>query len=282
MLTCFGDDSADETKQRVFAVAGVFAGDEVWGPLVDQWTTRTGGILFHATDCDSDQGDYAKRDHHQNKNLYRDLTQLLAASGVFGFGVALDICGFKAVYSDLRDEMIYLKAFLETILYISQRATNDFSDSVKFTFDCRTESNYPAGLLYHILVNDASAMKNGPQLFEEVSFLSPRNQPRIQIGDLYAREVMKELDNRVGPVKRPRRKSMDVLEKTKRFGCELWTQESFIRMRAQTAELEQNDQRFNPRTYQQWLCDNSLVDSISNRFKFVSIVRSYDRPERNI
>jgi len=156
MMTFFGDDSADETKQRVFAVAGLFAGDDVRGPLVDKWTARTGGIPFHSTDCDSDRGDYAGLDHHEKKILYRDLTQILAASGAFGFGVALDIRGFKAVYPDLQDEMIYLKAFFETILYISQTAKKDFSDGVKFIFDCRTESNHSASLLYDIVVNDAS------------------------------------------------------------------------------------------------------------------------------
>jgi hypothetical protein len=59
MLSIFGDESADETKQRVFAVAGLIANEQLWGALEAKWLARTGGIPFHAKDCDSDHNSYA-------------------------------------------------------------------------------------------------------------------------------------------------------------------------------------------------------------------------------
>lgn len=82
MLSVFGDESADETTQRVFAVAGVVGTDEMWATLEAAWLESTGGIPFHAKDCESDQADYAHTAHEDNLNLYRDLTLLLAKSGL--------------------------------------------------------------------------------------------------------------------------------------------------------------------------------------------------------
>ena len=86
MLLVYGDESMDETKQRVCAVAGVGGTEEQWSALEWRLTRRTNGLPFHANDCDSDQGDYTNRPHWENKNLYRDLTIMLANSGLFGFG----------------------------------------------------------------------------------------------------------------------------------------------------------------------------------------------------
>jgi hypothetical protein len=71
VLSVFGDESADETKQRVFAVAGVVGNEDQWAALEAAWIARTGGIPFHAKDCESDQGDYADKDHQENQNYIR-------------------------------------------------------------------------------------------------------------------------------------------------------------------------------------------------------------------
>ncbi|PYX94192.1 MAG: hypothetical protein DMG67_02145 [Acidobacteria bacterium] len=39
--------------------------------LEEAWVDRTGGIPFHATDCDSDRGDYEGKSHSENKALYK-------------------------------------------------------------------------------------------------------------------------------------------------------------------------------------------------------------------
>jgi hypothetical protein len=103
MLTVFGDESADESKQRVFAVAGVVGPTEMWEALEPKWLSRTGGIPFHANDCDSDQGEYAETPHDENKALYRHLTTLLANSGLGGYGIVLDVSAQREVFPDAPD-----------------------------------------------------------------------------------------------------------------------------------------------------------------------------------
>jgi hypothetical protein len=81
----------DETKQRVCAVAGLVGNEDQWCSLERQWIERTAGLPFHAKDCDSDQGDYLHSDHKVNKALYKDVTLLLANSGLWGIGVPIDL-----------------------------------------------------------------------------------------------------------------------------------------------------------------------------------------------
>ena len=49
MLSVFGDGSADETKQRLFAVGGVIGSEEAWLQLERKWIARTGKIHFTQT-----------------------------------------------------------------------------------------------------------------------------------------------------------------------------------------------------------------------------------------
>jgi hypothetical protein len=273
MVNVFGDDSADESKKRVFAVAGVMATDLQWATLMQKWHERNGGTPFHATDCESDQRDYKGRDHAENQKLYKDLVILLADSGACGFGAALEISGYRLAYPELNEEMGYYKAFFEVVYRLSDLAKTFYRDGVKFTFDNRQQSNYSAAMLYDTMVNDAAMMADGPKLFEEISFVSSLKEPKIQVGDLFAREVMKELDNRVGPVKRPRRRSMETLVDTERFGCDLLMGKYFSDMRQKTALLEREDKEFNRHTYLAWINENKMPDTLGNRFKFLAFVK---------
>jgi len=90
MLSVFADDSSDETQQRTVAVAGIIASEEEWNRLDRIWLERTGGIPFHATDCESDRGAYAGYCHLDNKNLYKDLATILARSDSWEWGAALE------------------------------------------------------------------------------------------------------------------------------------------------------------------------------------------------
>ena len=50
VLSVFGDESADETKQRVFAMSGVFGLESEWLRAESAWTALTKGEVFHAAD----------------------------------------------------------------------------------------------------------------------------------------------------------------------------------------------------------------------------------------
>jgi hypothetical protein len=93
VLHAFGDESYDSHSGRVFAVAAICGTREAWDRLVNQWNTRLGDKVFHATDCESDRGSFAGSPHADNLALYRDLTTVLAASDLFGHGVSLDMTG---------------------------------------------------------------------------------------------------------------------------------------------------------------------------------------------
>jgi hypothetical protein len=145
----FGDESADESKARVFAVAGVLGSDADWGSVKDAWINRTGGRIFHASDCETNQGDFAATDPSENKNLYKDLTQLICASKLMGRAHGIDVAGWREFFPNQPKDIPYLTCFRNTV----QEAGNLASlclpkGTVEFIFDQRAESEYNAGTLY--------------------------------------------------------------------------------------------------------------------------------------
>jgi hypothetical protein len=104
MWSVFGDESADESKQRVFVVAGVIGPEDLWKNLEQSWKSRTGSIPFHAVDCQTDHGDYASFSHNENQALYKDLTTLLAQSRLAGHGIAIDLAAKRRVFPEAPDE----------------------------------------------------------------------------------------------------------------------------------------------------------------------------------
>src|SRR4051812_9188847 len=97
MLNVYGDESADGTKRRVFAVAGIVGAEQCWEQLEASWIIRTEGIPFHAKNCESDRGDYKNRPHAENKALYRDLALMLAASGLGGWAFVIDLAAQQRI-----------------------------------------------------------------------------------------------------------------------------------------------------------------------------------------
>lgn len=146
MLLVYGDESMDETQQRVCVVAGLIGTEEQWNALEWQWTQRTNGVPFHGNDCDSDQGDYASRPHWENKALYRDLTLLLANSGLAGYGQAVDLTAKNAVFPEAED-IAYYTAF-QRVLFAMKNFAYHAGDTAELIFDMRLESEHNAGFLF--------------------------------------------------------------------------------------------------------------------------------------
>jgi len=105
----------------------------------------------------------------------------------------------------------------------------------------------------------------------DVSFLCSKKNPKIQVGDLYARECMKLLDNIIGPKKRDKRKSMIALEDTERFGGDILSEEFFHHMHGMMEELQRRA-GYNQQDYLRWLERRELPDTVSNRFKFLAFL----------
>ena len=77
MFLVYGDESLDETQSRVCAVGGLVGTEKSWSDLEPKWKSLHCGTPFHATDCDSNKGDYQPKPdedsdakHKSNKSLY--------------------------------------------------------------------------------------------------------------------------------------------------------------------------------------------------------------------
>jgi hypothetical protein len=275
MLLVYGDESMDETKQRVCAVAGVIGTELSWKDLERRWIYRINqtheGIPFHATNCDSDQEEYKKIPHEVNKDLYRDLAILVADSYVCGFGQAIDLMALHRVFPEAED-ISYYRAFLQVLITMKDLAKAN-EEIAEFTFDMRMESEHNAGLLY------GSARENEPTwtpyLAEKITFEFARNNPRIQVADLLAREAMKALDNERGPVRRIMRKSWKALRDTGRFEVEAFSDEWFTGLKSQYAELEKNV-RFCRQDYIDWLKVRNREHNITNLIHFMDWIARRD------
>jgi hypothetical protein len=272
MLNVFGDESSDETKERVFAVAGVIGSEDLWKPLEDKWIIRCDGIPFHAKDCDSDHGDFKIFSHRENKDRYRDLAILLAESGLGGFGFALDLSAQKEVFPNFLPALPYYKCFIEVIQKMKNCADYN-KETVRFTFDMRPESEYNTGVLYAM----AKRSKEwNPFIDSEIGFACSKDHPRIQVADLFARETMKALDNYIGPVKRPLRESWKCLHDTERFHMDVFGKEWFVGLKAHLPELEKQ-LGMSMSDYGRWLVKTRrFVDNVSNRFAYMKYIIERD------
>ncbi|MDQ3565343.1 MAG: DUF3800 domain-containing protein [Pseudomonadota bacterium] len=261
ILSVCGDESSDETRQRVFAVGGVIGSEETWCELEAKWVARTGGVPFHANKCDSDQGDYAKTTHADNKALYRELTILLAESGLGGWGFAIDLSAQRKVFPDAPD-IAYYKCFLEVVQAMKNCAATNGA-TARFTFDMRRESEYNTGLLYNMAMTDWKE-----HMFSSIAFECSRDNTGVQVADLFTRETMKALDNIVGPVKRPTRKSWLALHDTGRFHIDVVADAWFESLKGQMPMLEEQT-GMSSAGYADWLKTNNLQDSTTNLFRYM-------------
>ena len=254
----------DETCKRVCAVAGVVGTEADWQAVEPIWNERNAGIPFHAKDCESDQGDYNPKKHSENQNLYRDLTTIIAHSSLCGYAVAANLIAERAYYPDA--PMIYLREFYGVIDAMRWWAKQNAEIS-ECCFDNRLQTDFNAALIYA----NARAVDPdwNPYLSSKISFESSQKSPRIQIADLFAREAMKNLDNRIGPVKRDPRKSWIVLRDTGRFAIEEQDEDFFAaEEREWNSRLNVDNVRFNQ--YADWLRNTQRQHSLSNAIWFVN------------
>lgn len=179
MASVFGDESADQKAQIVYAVAALIGLDSQWEAAVDEWLKVTKGEEFHATEWESRHG----------LDSYNELARVVADSGLRGQGVAIDLAEFRSAFPDLRtQDYAYHKCFIEVVNKLIEVSKEQGYKELKFTFDGR-QGQGTTGLLY----NSITAQKEWADAFsfaDEISFGNRRN-PRIQIADMVARETMR-------------------------------------------------------------------------------------------
>lgn len=263
VIYAYGDDGSDSKRERVISVAIIAGREEWWEEAEVDWKVRCGGIPFHATDCESDQGDYENIPHEQNKALYKDLTRILAASKLGGIGVGIDLQGQQKVFPG-RFELSYYRAFSECMEKVANVAEKD-GEVVKIVFDVSRENEYNASALYSMLRNGEPRFAQ--RLDAEIGFTTWRGCPRVQMADLLAFESWKAIDHTLGPIKRTR-KSWDVLRGTNRFETLAYGEEWFLGLKAHIGELEKAA-GFNEGDYLQWLSNKNRKHNISNLIAFI-------------
>jgi hypothetical protein len=275
VLSVFGDESADETQQRVFAVSGIMGTESEWKLAEQAWVDRTGGKVFHAADCE----------YEKQFDLYKDLTQILANSYVAGIGIGLDLISLREFLPDVLPDAGYYVCFTKVIAAMARMA-RDWNETVsadpkcgdeqvqlEFTFDRRIESEQNAGRLYSTFINQPE-WKNSMILDAKITFES-RKKPHIQMADLIAREAMKDLDRKIGPNKFQERKSKIALKENGHFKfvgldkayCKLW-RDSMAALEAESGISRDG--------YARWLSDTGRVqdnrphDNWSNRALYLA------------
>jgi hypothetical protein len=233
MLLVYGDESLDGTQSRVCAVAGLIGTEEMWRDLEPKWIERNSGTPFHATDCESGHGDYEGRPTSKTKTLYKDLTILIAESGIGGYASSQDLAAQRKAFPSPYEPPLYYQGFMD-VLEAMRNAADYRGEMAELTFDSRIGTQFNATEIYSYLQD--SGLYWSEKLAEKLSFVSSRANPRIQIVDLFAHEAMKELDNEVLQSNRTR-KSWECLKSTGRFRIEKFGEKYFGDPRMQPKAL---------------------------------------------
>jgi hypothetical protein len=268
MYTAYGDESADETRQRVFALAGLFGSASDWRTFTRQWKARTGGKIFHAAACDSDKGDYENIDHKANKKLYADLSHIIAESPLIGNAISISLPDYKEILAPCLDENPYYLCFQHIIINLARRSSVCIPpDRIKFVFDRNVEIEHNASALYDRAVNGRWSTARYRQLMEdEISFATRRNIG-IQAADLIAREAMKLLDNRSGPTSRPTRLSTQALQASGRIKFRIYD-----RGWCQGVIRDSRDAQYEKTEYFAWLKEHGLANTLANKLRYESTI----------
>ena len=267
MLSVFGDESHDQTKKRVFVVAGLLGNVKDWESFRQQWKDRIGGFIFHAADCESGHGYFEEMPEPKRLKLHLDLTQILADSKLMGYGHAVDLAGCHKVVPHVMKQfpdMPYYDCFVKTVGYLSDLAHVFVPrDGVEFTFDQHKDTQYNAGLLYDWLTHYRD------DVIEKVSF-GTRKEPGIQGADLWARELMKRCDTHLFNSRANSRPQWNTLLGTRRFKFKFVLGDQFKKdMDDAAVDYQVSDELH--AEYDKWRHKHRLVDNLSNRFRWFAM-----------
>lgn len=274
VISVFGDESSDESHERVFSISGLVGTDDEWVEAEAHWAEATRGKEFHA----------AAWEHAKRLEDYKAAVQALISSHVAGIVMSMDIAAFRSVIPDQLPDAGYYACLTKLVSGMSRewhrwneraRANPDGGDpivtEVRFTFDHRKESASNSGRIYSA-IREIEKPERSKLLGADVSF-DCRKNPRIQMADLVAREAMKELDRRVGSKNYPKRKSMIALEESGHFRFIEFRRDYFERLDSYVNAIDRNEDFF--RRYRMWLTENGKVqnghvhDTWQNRAAFL-------------
>jgi hypothetical protein len=180
--------------------------------------------------------------------------------------VSIDLADYREFFPNAKDPNDpYYFCFYAVVEKFSE--ANSFCiplDRVDFTFDQNIEARYNAAALFDQML--ALPEWKGHDLVANELRDTTKKNPRIQVADLVAREGMKKLDHRIGPVHRMRR-SLIALERTKRFSFAELGREYFRSVVQITPEMKKLPSA-DISKYRQWLTHNRLNDNTTNQIRY--------------
>ncbi len=255
MASVFGDESADEKAQIVFAVAALVGLDSQWETAVGEWLKITKGEEFHANEWGSRHG----------RDSYNELAHVVAASGLRGQGVAIDLAEFRASFPGLKTtDYAYHKCFIEVVDRLVDVSKKQGYKALKFTFDGRQGSG-TTGLLY----DSITAQKEWADAFsfaDEISFGNRKN-PRIQIADMVARETMRGFLCALGNVA-PKEPFRILGRADERIWFTFLVEDYFSQWRDGLRELEKKTGLY-AEEYFAWIKRKSMQDNLNSRIRYM-------------
>jgi hypothetical protein len=100
MFHIFLDDSCDPKRERYVAIGGIAATQKQWDQFELLWMSATADLpgLFHATDCECQQGDFAKLTKPQSDKVMAELVDLVYSRKIPGWGAVVDIPAYQSVF----------------------------------------------------------------------------------------------------------------------------------------------------------------------------------------
>ena len=270
IYTVYGDESFDLGAKRVFAVGGIFGRQHEWDELSPKWFNKTGGLDFHAADCDSDHGAFSQNDHRVNQNIYRSVTKLLCSTKLLGVAMVVDLEAHQKHFPAAMEGEPYYTCFAHVLLECAQLGYLHVPPGeVKFTLRQKLDKQHNATVLYDYM-SRMPGWKYHPYLAGEVGFASRKGNVGIQAADLFARESMKVLDNEIGPVKRYIRGSAQALRETRRFSICVMDNQGLFSLARRAEEFGKTLAGANVSEFQEWLGKNRLTDNTTNRILYLA------------
>lgn len=256
MASVFGDESADEKAQIVFAVAALVGEESQWQAAEEAWLKITKGEVFHATDWKLAHG----------ANSYNDLARVIAASGLRGQGVGLDLPAFRAAFPDLTtQDYAYHKCFIEVLDRLVQVSGELGYNDLKLTFDGR-KGQGTTGLLYDCITAQPG-WADAFSFADEISFGNRKN-PRIQIADMVARETMRGfMSMYYGADPREPFKILGTADK--RIWFHFLVEDYFSQWRDGLRELEKITGLY-ASEYYPWIEKKGMQDNLYSRIQFMN------------
>ncbi|MGA2223745.1 MAG: hypothetical protein ABSH41_04795 [Syntrophobacteraceae bacterium] len=278
MFTVFGDESYDEKKEHVFVVAGIIGTEMHWSVLREPWVKILDGEIFHAADWESEFGPFQHIPMKIRAEKYKQLTTILANSGMQGYAVAMDLSAWRYYFPGTPPNTPYYHCFSRCLqeFTASVNASNS-PDIVNFTFDTSVDTDCSAGILYHAYRSQPlSEYPLVKHMADEITFAN-RKKVGIQAADLWAREVMKFCYSRVlRKDQREARKSIRALNDSGRFTFDFHSREYFEDFRNNFERL-QDKTGIKLEDYELWLSKKNLCDSEPNRMRYLADFENISR-----